>query len=282
MALKLKQFILREINYYERKYRFLAYFRYAIRFIFFKKHKLPNKLIVSLTSYPPRFTKLHLTVKTLLSQSINADLVVLWIFKKDFEKLPKKVRKLEGHRFQIQIVENDIKSYKKLVPALKLFPNAYIIKADDDVFYDFCWIESLISQHIIGEKEILGHRGHLIKLCSNGLIAPYSQWEWETNNTKKSPYIFLTGVGGILYPPQSLHSDVSMTNEFMSICPRCDDVWFYFMAHKNGFMSRRVIGNFSGYTWGGTQDVALFNSNVAGGANDRAMQAMILKYGSPL
>lgn len=277
----LKAKILNKLHYFELKHRVVAHFRYACRFLCRKKHPLPGKLIVSLTSFPPRFSVLHLTLKTLLSQSIGADLTILWLYKEDLAKLTPEIKQLIGERFEVRTVERDIRSYKKLLPAIEAFPEAYIVTADDDTYYEADWLWDLVKNHRVGQPEVLGHRGHLIALDAAGEIAPYSSWQWDTSYAEVSPLILLTGVGGILYPPGALASEAMQPDVYMSICPN-DDIWFYFMAHKNGFMSRRIIGDFSGYTWGETQGVALFHSNVAGGANDRAMCAMLATFGSPL
>ena len=41
---------------------------------------------------------------------------------------------------------------------------------------------------------------------------------------------FLTGVGGVLYPPNSLHQDILSQEGFSSLCPNADDIWFWAMA----------------------------------------------------
>ncbi len=277
----LKAQVLGKLRYYELKHQAAAHFRYACRFLFRKQHRLPGKLIISLTSFPPRFPSLHLTLKTLLSQSVAPDLTILWLYKDDLAKLTPEIKKLIGKRLEVRTVEKDIKSYKKLLPALEAFSDAYIVTADDDTYYESNWLWDLVSNHRVGQLEVLGHRGHLIALNASGEIDSYRLWQWDTPYDKASPLILLTGVGGILYPPGALASEATRDDVYMTICPN-DDIWFYFMAHKNGFMSRKIKGNYGGYTWGETQGVALFHSNVAGGANDRAMRAMISAYGSPL
>ncbi len=56
-----------------------------------RHHGLPNPLVVSLTSYPPRFPTLHLTLMTLLSQQVLPDRVVLYVFEGDHASLPRDV-----------------------------------------------------------------------------------------------------------------------------------------------------------------------------------------------
>lgn len=44
----------------------------------------PQKIIVSLTSYPARISTVHLTIDTLLSQTRKADKIILWLAPEQF------------------------------------------------------------------------------------------------------------------------------------------------------------------------------------------------------
>ncbi len=46
----------------------------------------------------------------------------------------------------------DIKSYKKLIPTLKKYPDAIIVTADDDLIYDNKWLEQLYNAAQIFEN----------------------------------------------------------------------------------------------------------------------------------
>src|SRR5262245_38312569 len=58
-------------------------------------HALPAPLIVSLTSYPPRFHALASSLKCLLMQSVKPDLVVLWLAPADLNLLPARILALQ-------------------------------------------------------------------------------------------------------------------------------------------------------------------------------------------
>src|SRR3954466_7969070 len=59
-----------------------------------RPHRLPGELIVSLTSYPPRYPTLAKTLKSLLAQDVWADRTILWLEEKDVSALPDDVRAL--------------------------------------------------------------------------------------------------------------------------------------------------------------------------------------------
>jgi len=85
-----------------------------------RSHRLPGVLVVSLTSYPPRFGTLPLTLRSLLRQTVKPDHLILWIAPADFPLLPRSVTGLQACGLDLRVTE-DIKSYKKIIPALDEF-----------------------------------------------------------------------------------------------------------------------------------------------------------------
>jgi hypothetical protein len=66
-----------------------------------KPHELRSPLIISLTSYPARFDKLPLTLKCLLSQSMAADRIILWIAYQDKSSLTPGILELQTTGLEI-------------------------------------------------------------------------------------------------------------------------------------------------------------------------------------
>jgi len=243
-----------------------------------KKHSLPGELIVSLTSYPARFGTLHLTLGCLLDQSIKADRTILWIAHNDLDQMPAAVRKLERHGLEIRRCD-DLRSFKKLVPALDAFPNAFIATADDDLSYPRNWLETLASGSEDGV--ITCRRAHRMARLPDGRLRPYLEWEFAVQDAaagKPSTDILPTGVGGILYPPHGLDPRVTDRELFLRLCPGGDDLWFYWCARMAGTLYRKVGGRFRIVTWPGTQDSSLWANNEAGG-NDRMIRALEVEFG---
>ena len=50
----------------------------------------------------------------------------------------------------------------------------------------------------------------------------------------KIPNIFFTGLGGVLYPPNSLDIRVLNEEKFSMLCPSGDDIWFWGHALLKG------------------------------------------------
>jgi len=256
-------------------------------------HGLAAPLIVSVTSYPKRFRTLALTIKCLLSQTIAPDAVMLWIADADKQALPGNVLTLQEAGLTIEYTE-DLGSFKKIIPALRRFPKAFIATADDDVYYWPTWLEELVSAHSPGRREIVCHRVNKIRLGADSLPLPYTQWDFEYAGSEPSPLIFPTGVGGVLYPPDHLHPDVIDEATFRALCPSTDDAWLYWMGQRAGSQFRRTelgdtvtrgLGSSSRLSmtpWPGSQGVSLWRSNVLlGGGNDHQIRNLIDRFGFP-
>ena len=239
----------------------------------------PRALVVSLTSYPPRFPTLHLTLQSLLLQSYTDRRVVLWIAHQDMAKLPPAVLALTADGLEIAACD-DLRSFKKLLPALQAWPQATIVTADDDLYYWPEWLQQLVDAAAAGgADEIVAHRVHHIRHDAAGLPLPYDQWEFESANTDTSALNFPTGNGGILYPPGILGPLAQDRAAYTSLCPSADDIWFYWMGRMNGARYRRVAGRRVLHDWRGSQAAALALHNVGAQRNDEQIAAMIGRYG---
>jgi hypothetical protein len=247
-----------------------------------RRSGLPGELIISLTSYPPRFPTLAATLKSLLDQRLQADRVILWVSDDDMSSLPAEVLELRHYGLTISPCA-DTKSYKKLIPALRDFPDAFLVTADDDIYYPPNWLEVLVGCVDADRPEIIGTRGHIAIMDRDGSPLPYTRWIMETKATvisQPGQALFLTGIGGVLYPPHSLHDDATRQDLFMRLCPRGDDIWFFAMSELAGTPRRRAARFVPLTPWPPSQDVGLFHENVAGSGNDRQLQSVIDVYGA--
>ena len=199
------------------------------------EEKREQKLIVSLTSYPARMYDIHYCLYSLLNQKFKPDEVILWLGEEQFpnreEDVPKKVLDLRNNGLTIKFTE-DIKSFKKLIPALKEYPNDIIVTADDDIFYPSDWLEKLYNEYVEDRENIICHRAYKINIKGEKIL-PYSKWKKCLKGDSTSVLNFFTGAGGVLYPPYSLYKDISKINLFMDLTPNADDVWFWAMVLLN-------------------------------------------------
>lgn len=197
--------------------------------------KRNKKIIASLTTSPERINTVSNTIKTIMNQTAKADEIVLYLAREQFENgerdLPVPLLKLKEYGLQIKWT-NDIKSYKKIIPALKEYKNDIIITFDDNICYEKDTIETLYNSYLENPKFIQANRIWHIKL-KDGKIKPldksYLYWN-EEKYGEASLFNTIIGCGGVLYPPGSLYKDVLNEEKFQEVIPFQDDIWLWGMA----------------------------------------------------
>ena len=206
-------------------------------FVTAKKHKevdlktIQKNIIVSLTSYGSRIETVHLVIETILKQTYQVDKIILWLDEVEFSphSIPDQLKQLSNNsQLEINFCK-DIKSYKKLIPTLKLYPNETIITIDDDIYYEKDLIKDLLIEHLKYPNTIICARAHKMLYNKNSLLS-YNDWEYCTQNNIPSMDIFPTSGAGTLFPPNSLHTDTIKDELFMELSPTADDVWFKAMS----------------------------------------------------
>ena len=242
-------------------------------------HGLPAPLIVSLTSYPARYGTLSWTLRALLRQSVQPDKVILWLDKGDESSLPTEVMALKSEGLEVAICP-DWRSYKKIIPTLQAWPDAFIVTADDDVYYPHDWLKGLVTA-ASGTAQVACHRAHRVSLDENGLPRPYGEWAHNISSPEQSPLVFLTGVMGVIYAPGVFHPDILRHDLFTELSPGSDDVWLYWMHRLAGVETQKIGNRARILEWNGSQTQSLRAENVTGFGNDRAIKAMLGKYGWP-
>jgi len=208
---------------------------------------------------------------------MKPDAVILWLTEDDAEQLPAHIRRLRGLRIE---QAPEIGSFKKIIPALARHSDAFLVTADDDVFYPANWLEDLVRAYRPDEKVAPCHRAHRLRLTNKGKPRPYADWRL-LGEPEVSELVFPTGVGGVLFPPHSLDPEVRDAARFTSLCPAGDDAWLYWMARRAGWRFKK-IGKRRHFTcWPGSQKTALLHENTTGGGNDRQIAALADHYGFP-
>lgn len=196
------------------------------------------EFIVSLTSYGRRVNKVvYYTIVSILKQSFLPDRIILWLDKDNWNEknIPLRLNKLCSKGLEIKFCE-DLKSYKKLIPTLTECPENIIVTIDDDVIYTRNFLKQLwisyrkAPSRIHCTKALLPQR----KDKQTFSLAPYTSWpEIPPEQTDARTLKFPVGVGGILYPPYVLDSEITNIKLFTKLCPQADDIWFWCMAIKN-------------------------------------------------
>lgn len=238
------------------------------------------EIIVSLTTIPSRLHQVHLAIETLLQQSLPPHRVILWLSDElTVDDLPLRLRRQQRRGLGVRF-RRDVRSFTKLIYALREHPESIVVTADDDTFYPRDWLERLHQSYVRQPGFIHCHRAHLMLETADGSLRPYMEWEFfSPGQTGPSLRLLPTGVGGVLYPPNVLPAEVFNEAVFLKLCPTADDVWFKAMALLAGVPTMKVSPHFSEYpTVPGTQGRRLYSHNSTNGNNDRQIQAVFQHY----
>lgn len=237
-----------------------------------------KKLIVSLTTYGKRFYEVHTTIESIMQQSLKPNKIILWL-QEDLKnsQLPITLKLQEKRGLEIRFCK-DIRSYKKLIYTLKEYPNDIIVTIDDDVIYRFDMLENMVNAYLEDPKYIYGNRVKEIRVKGNKIL-PYNSWKIISAQKEHSKLYFATGVGGILYPPDSLDEEVFNEKVFSRICPNADDIWFKAMALKRGTFCKTINLHSPVYIENQSlQESALYNINVNENFNDKQLLEVFKYY----
>lgn len=231
-------------------------------------------LIVSLTSYPKRMHIIHHVLYSLFNQTLLPDKIILYLSVQEFPErnssLPKTLLCFLKLGLEIKWVEENLRSYKKLIYALREFPNEILITADDDTLYPNTWLEKLYYAYKQQPSYIHAHRAHRIRFDELTHLLPYKQWTPCISYTQTTPSFlnFPTTGGGVLYPPKSLHGKVQDVATFMELCPHADDIWFWAMAVLYGSKINVVQDNFNTFNGFEHSGEPLYKLNYTQNYND--------------
>ena len=228
--------------------------------------KRTPQVIVSLTTYPARINSVYKTISTLLNQTVKPDRVVLWLAEPQFpdKQLPQNLTRLQEFGLEIKWVQNDIRSFKKLIPSLKEFPNDIIITVDDDNYYDCRLIEYLYNSYLENPECIHARQAFVVKHDKNGELVMKAR-NYVYNSTYLPSYLNEpVGCGGVLYPPRCLDSNVLNEEQFMKEVPTHDDLWFWAHALIKGTKINVIKNNYKlkNYIVEGSQEDALWQKNM--------------------
>lgn len=198
-----------------------------------------RQVIVSLTSFPAAIEYASQAARSVLRGSVKPDKVVLYLTAAQFPDgvIPAELTALmaENQLFEVRWCEEVIRSYTKLIPALRDFPEAIIVTIDDDVIYPRGLLAKLLRRHRKYPNAIVGHR---VRRIENG--KRYLDWKIYKNlryftwPLRPSFRNMQTGVGSVLYPPHSLDEHMLDPKVFMAVAPTVDDMWFWAAAVAAG------------------------------------------------
>ena len=245
-----------------------------------------DDIVISLTSYGKRVVDaLPYALYSLLTQSLLPKKIVVYLDYDNWsdEKLPLILKRIQEIGVEFRYCE-DLKSYKKLIPALQDFPNNPIVTVDDDFYYNPQYFEVMTNAYLASDKTtVLGQWG-CIPEKREGKYIPYSQWKDCKYATGDLPISFFGCC--CCYPPHIFDSEILKKELFMKMCPTADDIWFWVMEERLGIKKAYIEPK--GFGWNVSvnrieeydlsQSGTLMYQNVTNGKNDIQLRTLLDYY----
>lgn len=228
----------------------------------------PDGPVLSLTTHAFRQDLVFLAIESIARGHHKPSHVHLWITDKEaYTKLPSTLQRLKSRGLEVHLTD-DFGPHTKYYPYL-CNENCFVrplVTADDDVIYPREWLQQLITAYESNPSVIHCFRAHRMHLAMNR-PAPYNSWA-PCSDKIPSHLNFITGVSGVIYPPNYLHYLKEQGQGFLSCCPNADDIWLTITALRAGFKIAQ-INDKPGYFTSipGSQRKRLYNFNVRLGEN---------------
>ena len=137
----------------------------------FPNYKYNDKIIITLTSFPKRINNVKTVLESILSNSILPAKIVINLSIEEFvnkeNDLPHDLQKFIyiNKIIEINWVKNNTTVWKKFIPTLLKYPNAFVLCIDDDFEYPKNFIQTFFNKHI--EKPNSPLVGQIYKIFKN-------------------------------------------------------------------------------------------------------------------
>lgn len=213
---------------------YLKIFRFSIRKLKYNEGK--TNVIVSLTTYNPRFKMVPRSIESLLLQFDRPNKIIVWLDEDvDIDKLPEDMRALTKYGVEYAHISDDMRPHKKYLEVFDKYPNDLIVTADDDLLYSPFVIGSLLKVHKQYPEAVCARRVHKMVKDEHGNIAKYLDWEGEYRRLRTpSNSLLSTGGAGTLYPPGCLPKEAFNRESIKKLCLSADDIWLKCMMLLKG------------------------------------------------
>lgn len=243
------------------------------------KDERPNSVVISLTSYPKRFEKIGLCLKSLIQQTIKPDKIIVYLGSdSDETDITDEMKEYIKYGIEYRIdKEVNLMPHKKYYYAMREYPDSIIVTADDDVIYPKNWLESLLKTHQKYPEAVCARRVHLIGI-RGGRILPYNEWTDQIRTVlKPSMQLIAIGNGGVLYPPNCFDDEAFNIDEIKKTCLKADDLWLKCMEIRNQIPVVWVKNWHVDPPSIGSSE-KLSSQNVFNGNNDLIFKNLMTKY----
>lgn len=235
-----------------------------------------EKIIVSMTSWPPRYESAALAMKFIVQQCDEGNLhdrakFVLVLSEDECcatyarKEACELMEKMDALGVEVIIDKGNIRSHKKLIPTLEKYPYNPILVVDDDIQQERGWLRTFIDDNERHPNDIIyGNATSRIKIAEGkifedrGVIARIMSKPGHVSIDLKPA----NGAAGTLYPAYTFtHEQFFDRDLFMRIAPTDDETWQWAFAVIINKQYRCLSAHNIPNTLGANQRYALINVN---------------------
>ncbi len=234
--------------------------------------------VVSLTTQPHRLELVHYAIESIARGTRKPRQLHLWITdERSYSHLPSSLKRLRARGLEIHLTE-DLGPHTKYHPYINSETAfaAPLATADDDVIYPETWLEELIRGYEANPAAIHCFRAHRMRMATTR-PTPYNSWA-PCDDTRPSHLNLITGVSGVIYPPEYLRYLKQVGMDFTRSCPQQDDIWLTVIALRGGFKIAQLYDTPRLFTTiPNSQTKRLYNLNVILGENQVQLMRTLSK-----
>jgi len=213
-----------------------------------------QRVVVTFTTLPDRYTFLQNSVKSILNQTLHVDAIYAAIPKrctrlnKEYPPVPKEITDI----CTVIVPDVDYGPITKIYGGLiaEADPETIIISCDDDVIYHPEFIQTIVecskkspNAAICGTGAIISRGLYLVSI--NTTLSQFRWWNWligfdlDRDNGRDVDVIF--GVAGVLYRRKFFPSNDNLEKELFSLSLNNDALFHNDDIVISGFLSKNGI-----------------------------------------
>lgn len=240
------------------------------------------RYIGSMTTYPQRFNSAITAIKSISNQTVSPQFLNINISEEDWDQAEKHFFKNASEAFSGEIRFNlcvNLKPANKIIPTAEKYRESIIVTFDDDIVYPEDRVERLMKKHQEYPENPIAFRIRKVTFDKKNTM-PYGSWHISYGLDEPDKRNFPTSVSGSLYPANFFPESFFDISKYIELSHDNDDIWTYFHVLLKG--SEFVKGGNEIVPPGvpGSQESALWKSNVSKGGNDGIIERLEKEYGT--
>lgn len=224
-------------------------------------------IIVSMTTWPIRCQNAVEAMRSIVFQQHTVPVkYMLALSLEEKDGIPDSV--LNAMRdMGVEVIwdNGNVKSHKKLMPAIERYPDSPIIVVDDDMLQKDGWLQAFIDDHIAHPYDIIyGQSGSVVEIHADRIFEGIAQ---RGNYTTPGAVTFnvkpANGSAGTLYPAGTITDPRFFDRSlYMRLSPTSDETWQWAFAVMAGRTFRCLSSHNYPDVGSADQRCALFKQNI--------------------